>query len=57
LLSRNNNEICETFGDYKMKFLYKCYKCGLSFEVKKDADLHTFITKHNFRKIEMAKNG
>ena len=29
----------------------------MKFEVKKDADLHTFITKHNFRKIEMAKNG
>jgi len=40
-----------------MKFVYRCYKCGMKFEVKKDADLHTFITKHNFRKIEMAKNG
>jgi hypothetical protein len=40
-----------------MKFIYRCYKCGMKFEVKKDADLHTFITKHSFRKIEMAKNG
>ena len=40
-----------------MKFNYKCYRCGLIFETKKDADLHTFITKHNFRKIEMIKHG
>jgi len=40
-----------------MKYKCKCYRCGLIFETKKDADLHTFITKHNFRKIEMVKHG
>ena len=39
-----------------MKFKYKCYRCGLHFETKEMADLHTFITKHNFRKIEMNKH-
>ena len=36
-----------------MKFKYMCFRCGLHFETKTDADMHMFLTKHNFRKIEM----
>ena len=36
---------------------YKCYKCGLEFDKLETAQLHTFITKHSFRKTKMIKHG